>query len=57
MATKVKTTKDGNYLVVNLAPGQYIVDAEAQGFQKSTQRCILEVGQRGRLDVTLGVGG
>ena len=57
VATKAQTTKDGNYLVVNLAPGQYLVDAEAQGFQKATQSVILEVGQRGRLDITLGVGG
>src|SRR5688572_13706878 len=57
LATKAQTTKDGNYLVVNLAPGQYLVDVEAQGFQKSTQSVILEVGQRGRLDITLGVGG
>jgi outer membrane receptor protein involved in Fe transport len=57
LATKVQTTRDGNYLAVNLAPGQHIVEAEAQGFQKSTQVVLLEVGQRGRLDLTLGLGG
>ena len=57
VATKVKTTSTGNYLVVNLASGQYLVEAEASGFQKSVQSVILEVGLRGRLDFTLGVGG
>jgi hypothetical protein len=57
VATRVKTTGDGNYLVPNLAPGQHLVEAEASGFQKFTQAVILEVGQRGRLDITLGVGG
>ena len=56
VATKVKTTADGNYLVVNLASGTYLVDAEAQGFAKNTQAVILEVGQRARLDFALGVG-
>jgi carboxypeptidase family protein/TonB-dependent receptor-like protein len=56
VATRVKTTGDGNYLAPNLAPGQYLVEAEAPGFQKFTQAVILEVGQRARLDITLGVG-
>jgi len=55
-ANKVKTTSTGNYLVVNLVPGEYVVEAEASGFQKSVQSVILEVGQRGGLDFTLGVG-
>jgi outer membrane receptor protein involved in Fe transport len=57
VVTRVRTTGDGNYLAPNLAPGQYLVEAEAQGFQKFAQAVILEVGQRGRLDITLGVGG
>ncbi len=57
VATRVTTTSTGNYLAVNLAPGTYLVEAEATGFQKTAQSVILEVGQRGRLDVTLGVGG
>jgi Carboxypeptidase regulatory-like domain/TonB dependent receptor/TonB-dependent Receptor Plug Domain len=51
-----RTTSSGNYLVVNLTPGQYLVEAEAPGFQKATQSVILEVGQRGRVDFALGVG-
>src|SRR2546428_270594 len=57
VASRVKTTSDGNYLVVNLAPGQYLVDGEAPGFAKSTQAVILEVGQRARLDFNLGMSG
>jgi hypothetical protein len=57
VATRVRTTGDGNYLAPNLAPGRYLVEAEATGFQKFAQAVILEVGQRARLDITLGVGG
>ena len=57
VATRVRTTGDGNYLAPNLASGQYLVEAEAAGFQKFAQAVILEVGQRARLDITLGVGG
>jgi hypothetical protein len=57
VATRVTTTGEGRYLAPNLAPGQYLVEAEAAGFQKFAQSVILEVGQRARLDITLGVGG
>ncbi len=56
VATKVKTTTAGSYQVVNLVPGKYRVEAEAPGFQKSFQSVILEVGQRGGLDFSLGLG-
>jgi len=57
VATRVKTTGDGIYLAVNLAPGEYVIEAEAAGFQKSAQRVILQVGQRARIDFALGLGG
>ncbi|HVR71026.1 MAG TPA: TonB-dependent receptor, partial [Vicinamibacteria bacterium] len=57
VTTRISTTSEGAYLAVNLAPGRYRVEAEAAGFQKSGQAVILEVGQRARLDITLGVGG
>src|SRR5712692_6770947 len=57
VAARVKATNDGVYLAVNLAPGQYLVDAEAPGFQKYTQAVILEVGRTGRLDIGLGIVG
>ena len=31
VATTVKTNSAGNYLVVNLTPGQHLVEAEAPG--------------------------
>jgi hypothetical protein len=57
ISTRLTTNAEGAYLAVNLAPGRYRVDVEAAGFEKKTEAVILEVGQRGRLDVTLGVGG
>ena len=50
-------TNRGTYLVVNLAPGQYLVEGSATGFQTLAQTVALEVGQRGALDLTLPVGG
>jgi hypothetical protein len=55
-ATTVTTTNDGTYLVVNLAPGEYLVQVEAQGFQRFEQTVALEVGARSRLDLSLAVG-
>ena len=52
-----KTNNEGTYLVVSLVPGRYVVNAEAAGFQKSSQAVILEIGQKGRVDFTLGLGG
>lgn len=50
------TTNDGVYLVVNLTPGQYLVEASASGFQKFVQTVQLETGQRARIDLSLAVG-
>ncbi|MFN2444564.1 MAG: TonB-dependent receptor domain-containing protein [Vicinamibacterales bacterium] len=52
----VPTTADGTYLVVNLVPGEYLVQAEASGFQRFEQTVQLEVGARSRLDLSLAVG-
>jgi hypothetical protein len=57
VVTKVQTNGAGAYQVVNLAPGQYLIEAEAAGLQKGVQSVILETGQRGRVDFSLGVGG
>jgi hypothetical protein len=51
------TNSEGTYLVVSLVPGPYLVVAEMSGFQKSSRAVVLEVGQKGRVDFTLGVGG
>jgi outer membrane receptor protein involved in Fe transport len=57
VAATAVTTSDGTYLVVNLGPGEYLVEAQAMGFQKYVQTVRLEVGVRARLDVSLPVGG
>src|ERR1700741_4204432 len=57
-APSVTTTNgEGTYLVLSLIPGRYVVSAELSGFQKSSQNVILEIGQKGRVDFTLGVSG
>src|SRR6266851_2965839 len=57
-APSVTTTNgEGTYLLLSLIPGRYVVSAELSGFQKSSQNVILEIGQKGRVDFTLGVGG
>lgn len=50
------TSNDGTYLVVNLAPGEYLVQVEAPGFQRFERTVSLELGARSRLDLTLTVG-
>ncbi len=55
-ATTVSTTADGTYLVVNLLPGEYLIQVEAPGFQRFEQTVSLETGARSRLDLSLAVG-
>jgi carboxypeptidase family protein/TonB-dependent receptor-like protein len=55
--TTTKTNNEGTYLALSLVPGRYVVVAEAPGFQKSSQTVVLEIGQKGRVDFTLGVVG
>ena len=50
------TSNEGVYLVVNLTPGEYLVQAEATGFQRYEQTISLELGARSRLDLSLAVG-
>ena len=54
--SKATANQEGTYLVVNLAPGEYLIQAEAQGFQRFEQTVLLETGQRARLDLSLAVG-
>jgi hypothetical protein len=57
VATKVQATSEGVYLLPNLLPGTYVVEAEAPGFAPGYRAVVLTVAQRARLDFTLGVGG
>lgn len=50
-------TGDGTYLIVNLTPGEYLVEASASGFQTYAQVVQLQTGQRARIDFSLPVGG
>ena len=56
VASTVTTNNSGIYLVVNLMPGDYLVQAEATGFQRYEQTVSLEIGARSRLDLSLAVG-
>ncbi|MGH9382672.1 MAG: TonB-dependent receptor [Vicinamibacterales bacterium] len=56
VASSVTTSNEGIYLVVNLMPGEYLVQAEATGFQRFEQTVSLELGARARLDMSLAVG-
>ena len=56
LAQTTLTNQDGMYLVVNLAPGSYVVTATAKGFSPLAQTVVLEVGQRARVDFALAVG-
>ncbi len=60
-ATGIKRTttasNEGVFLVVDLAPGEYLVEASATGFQSAAQLVVLSTGQRARLDVALATGG
>ncbi len=56
VVTKVSTTAEGTFLAVDLAPGDYAVEATADGFQPFAQTVHLVVGQRGRLEFSLSVG-
>jgi carboxypeptidase family protein/TonB-dependent receptor-like protein len=51
-----KTNAEGVYLILSLVPGRYVIVAEAPGFQPTSQAVILETGQKGRVDFSLGVG-
>jgi outer membrane receptor protein involved in Fe transport len=56
VVSTVTTNTDGTYLVVNLAPGEYLVQVEAPGFQRFEQTVSVSVGTRARLDLSLAVG-
>lgn len=54
---EVTTDSEGNYVLTNLAVGQYQLSVSAEGFRTEvTQGIVLQVGQRARLDVTLQTG-
>jgi Carboxypeptidase regulatory-like domain/TonB-dependent Receptor Plug Domain/TonB dependent receptor-like, beta-barrel len=56
VVAKATTNNDGTYVVLNLLPGEYLVQAEMTGFQRFEQTVSLELGARARLDISLPVG-
>ena len=56
VVTKVTTNDNGTYLVLNMLPGEYLVQAESTGFQRFEQTVSVEIGSRARLDISLPVG-
>jgi outer membrane receptor protein involved in Fe transport len=56
VVAKTTTNNDGTYLVLNLLPGEYLVQAEMTGFQRFEQTIALAIGARSRLDISLPVG-
>lgn len=55
ISNQAVTDAQGAYIIASLLPGQYAIDAELSGFQKTTSNVDLQVGQRARLDFTLAV--
>lgn len=54
----VTSDSDGNYIFVLLPPGKYKVEANAQGFSKTTyENVIVTVGSKRTLEVSLSVSG
>src|SRR4029450_6102870 len=53
VAAKTTTNNDGTYVVLNLLPGEYLVQAEMTGFQRFEQGVWLHPGPRARLAAAL----
>jgi hypothetical protein len=54
---EARTDEQGNYTVLSLTPGPYVVEVEAAGFKKMVRSgIVLQVQQQARLDVGLELG-
>ena len=54
---EVKTDEGGEYTVPNLAPGNYRLIIEKEGFRRLDERGVtLQIDQTARLDIVLQVG-
>lgn len=51
------TSAEGAFLIVDLGPGEYLVETAAPNFQTFAQLVVLSTGQRARLDLSLAAGG
>lgn len=57
VALETVSEANGGFSVLSLIPGQYELEATLSGFQTSKRRINLQVGQRVRVDLTLGLAG
>src|SRR5438067_4018827 len=55
LAKTATTNQDGDYRIILLQPGAYLVKASASGFQHSPLRVIITVGSERQLDISLSV--
>ncbi len=51
------TESDGSYVITNLGPGTYTIQAELQGFAPRTKDIVLGVGQVEAADFVMGIAG
>jgi len=57
LVTAATSDEEGRYQVLFLNPGEYVVTAEKQGFQRSVQQgLVLQAAERATLDVKLAIG-
>ena len=57
VSASAETNEFGQYVIPNLAPGTYDVNAEMSGFKRQTvSGIVLQVNQRGQLDIALELG-
>src|SRR5262245_61967873 len=58
VTSSTTTDASGYYTFASLPVGAYVMEVEARGFEKAVNlNVILEVGQKGRLDFALQIGG
>src|SRR5262245_48687479 len=56
-ARTATTDNDGGFAIAQLSPGEYVLSAEHEGFQKEVRAgLVLETGQQARVDLVLRVG-
>ncbi|MBI4904322.1 MAG: carboxypeptidase regulatory-like domain-containing protein [Acidobacteria bacterium] len=51
--SEAKTGSEGDYIILGLAPGEYVVQAEHPGFQRAKLKIRVESGAREKLDILL----
>ncbi len=55
VTSRTATNSEGAFVIVDLAPGNYVMETESNGFEAFAQSIVLQTGQRARLEIDLGV--